>query len=270
MAGRRRRWRRKATSGTAALVFFHSYIKFDNDQLTRLRARAVPRVRGRVSSRWKSFRRCGFALGGPVRAGIGRPRRRSPRDRRAFALTRRANLPSPSVALTPPASPLPRRRSASAWSSCARWASASSRRFVRRASPPPSRSSDAFSPRTRVVGTRSIFARALFSRLTFSPSALFLDARRLSPSDASTIIASNVSRTTNRTKGRGARSDETSETKTSSENPRATRGRLRTVGSARLRWARSSRMSSCQARRLWTSGGFEKCLPRDGTRRRTR
>ena len=40
------------------------------------------------------------------------------------------------------------------------------------------------------MGTRSIFARALFSRLTFSPSALFLDARRSSPSDASTIIAS--------------------------------------------------------------------------------
>jgi hypothetical protein len=32
---------------------------------------------------------------GPIRPGIGRPRRRSPRDRRAFALTRRANLQTP-------------------------------------------------------------------------------------------------------------------------------------------------------------------------------
>jgi len=55
----------------------------------------VRRVRGRVSSRWKSCRRCVFALGGAVRPGIGRPHRRSPRDRRAFALTRRANLQTP-------------------------------------------------------------------------------------------------------------------------------------------------------------------------------
>ena len=46
-----------------------------------------------------------------------------------------ARLPSPD----PPACPLPRRRSASAWSRCARWASASSKRFVKRASSPPSR-----------------------------------------------------------------------------------------------------------------------------------
>ena len=62
------------------------------------------------------------------------------RSSRAFALTRRARLPSrDSRRADPPTCPLPRRRSASAWSRCARWASASSKRFVKRASSPPSR-----------------------------------------------------------------------------------------------------------------------------------
>ena len=62
------------------------------------------------------------------------------RSSRAFALTRRARLPSrDSRRADPPACPLPRRRSASAWSRCARWASASSKRFVKRASSLPRR-----------------------------------------------------------------------------------------------------------------------------------
>lgn len=62
------------------------------------------------------------------------------RSSRAFALTRRARLPSrDSRRADPPTCPLPRRRSASAWSRCARWASASSKRFVKRVSSLPSR-----------------------------------------------------------------------------------------------------------------------------------
>ena len=62
------------------------------------------------------------------------------RSSRAFALTRDARLPSrDSRRADPPACPLPRRRSASAWSRCARWASASSKRFVKRASSLPRR-----------------------------------------------------------------------------------------------------------------------------------
>ena len=120
-------------------------VKFHNDDLampvTRLRARVVPRVRGRVSPRWRSSRRCGVALGGARSSGSRSATPPVPgRSSRCFALTRRARLPSrDSRRADPPACPLPRRRSASAWSRCARWASASSKRFVKRASSLPRR-----------------------------------------------------------------------------------------------------------------------------------
>ena len=77
------------------------------------------------------------------------------RSSRAFALTRRARLPSRDSRRADPRLSSPRRRSARRrWSRCARWASASSKRFVKRAPrlSPVEAGTAAFSPRTRKRG----------------------------------------------------------------------------------------------------------------------
>ena len=147
--GRRRRFRRKATadersrfivSGDSRRLVRNLTTMTSPSCHTSARTGGAPRPREslaameelqKVRCRARRARSSGSRSATPPVPG---------RSSRAFALTRRARLPSrDSRRADPPACPLPRRRSASAWSRCARWASASSKRFVKRASSLPRR-----------------------------------------------------------------------------------------------------------------------------------
>jgi hypothetical protein len=147
---------------------------------------------------------------GGVRSGIGRPRRRSPRDRRAFALTRRGHLQTPPrradpSRLSPPPQAKRERLEQMRKMGIGKFQKVRQARVA---------SSVAIERRVRNLG-RASWAPGPSSRSKsallasdLSPSALFLDMTHASPSDASAIT-----RRSSRERRTGRRADGCDETK---------------------------------------------------------